>query len=280
MKNIAHIASMIFNTPLLIAPSRLEAILNVLGPRISLNVNPSAAIDMSVPKRYRADVENADGIGIVPIYGSLVHRNLGIDALCGDLFTSYEGIRSWFGEAINSSQVRSILLDVDSFGGEVGGCFALVDDIYEARGIKPIYSMINESAYSAAYAIASAADAVFIPPTGGAGSVGVVMVHVDQSAKDAKDGLKYNIIHAGERKKDFNPHEPMPKEVQASAQSMVDGLRDIFINTVARNRGLSAQVVRDTEAGTYQGQAAVDIGLADDVMSFSQLVENIIKFKP
>jgi capsid assembly protease len=275
MKNLTYLASRIFNTPLLISPSKLDVILSVLGPRMNLDATPLAVVDMSVPKRYRADTENIDGIGIVPVYGTLVHRNFGLDALSG--LTSYEMIRSWFGDAVNDSSVRSIILDIDSFGGEVGGCFALVDDIYEARSIKPIYAMINENAYSAGYAIASAATAVFIPPTGGAGSVGVVMVHIDQSAKDAKEGLKYNIIHSGERKKDFNPHEPLPKEVHASAQAMVDDLRDIFINIVARNRNLSAQVVRDTEAGVYHGQVAVDIGLADDVMSYSQLIENVTK---
>jgi len=275
MKNLAHIASMIFNTPLLIAPSKLEAILSAIGPRLNIEIKPEAAIDMSVPKRYRADSENIDGIGIVPIYGTLVHRNLGLDALSG--LVSYEDIRKWFGEAENSSQVKSILLDIDSFGGEGGGCFALVDDIYQARGIKPIYAMINENAYSAGYAIASAADAVFIPPTGGAGSVGVVMVHIDQSKFDEKVGAKYNIIYSGDRKKDFNSHEPLSKEAQAIAQNQINDLREIFVNTVARNRNLSAQIVRDTEAGTYQGQAAVDIGLANEVMSYSQLIENITR---
>ncbi len=275
MKNLTHIASMIFNTPLLISPSKLEAILSVIGPRLNLDINPDAAIDFSVPKRYRTDSENIDGIGMVPIYGTLVHRNLGLDALSG--LTSYEDVRSWFGEAVNSNQVKSILLDIDSFGGEIGGLFGLVDDIYQARSIKPIYAMVNESAYSAAYAIASAATAVFIPPTGGVGSIGVVMVHIDQSAKDQKEGLKYNIIYSGERKKDFTSHEPLPDEVFGSAQTMVDDMRTIFIESVARNRGISAQIIRDTEAGIYQGQAAVDIGLADDVMSYSQLIENITK---
>jgi len=275
MKNLSYLATRIFNTPLMISSDKLEIILSVLGPRMNLDVSPAAVVDMSIPKRYRSDGSNPDGIAIVPIYGTLVHRILGMDATSS--LVSYTEIQRWFDEAVSDSSIRSILLDIDTFGGEVGGLYGLVDGIYQARNVKPVYALINENAYSAGYAIASAATAVFIPPTGGAGSIGVIMVHVDQSVKDAKEGLKYNIIYAGERKKDFTSHEPLSADVQASGQAIVDNLREILVNTVARNRGLDPQIVRDTEAGIYLGQAAVDIGLADDVMSYSQLIEQITK---
>ncbi|TOL42864.1 serine peptidase, partial [Vibrio parahaemolyticus] len=70
-----------------------------------------------------------------------------------------------------------ICLDIDSPGGEVAGCFDLVDLIYELRGKKPIYAILSENAYSAAYAIASAADKIYVPRTGGVGSVGVIVIH-------------------------------------------------------------------------------------------------------
>ena len=275
MKNLSYLATRIFNTPLMISQDKAEIILSVLGPRMNLDVSPSAIVDVSVPKRYRSVDDSLDGIGVIPIYGTLVHRTLGVDATSE--LVSYTQINSLFGEAINDSSIKSILLDIDSPGGEVSGLFGLVDTIYQARSIKPIYAMVNESAYSAAYAIASAAEAVFIPPTGGAGSIGVIMIHLDQSKFDEKIGAKYSIIYSGERKKDFTSHEPLSKDVLAIGQGIVDDLRTVFVDSVARNRGLSAQVVRGTEAGSYQGQAAVDIGLADEVMSYSQLIENITK---
>ncbi len=275
MKNLSYLATRVFNTPLMISQDKAEIILSVLGPRMNLDITPYSAVDVSVPKRYRPEDASADGIGIVPIYGTLVHRILGVDATSE--LVSYTQINSWFTEALRDPLIKSILLDIDSPGGEISGLFGLVDTIYQARSIKPIYAMINESAYSAAYALASAAEAVFIPPTGGTGSIGVIIVHLDQSKFDEKIGAKYNIIYAGDRKKDFTSHEPLSKNVLAIGQGIVNDLRTIFVDSVAKNRRISAQVVRDTEAAIYQGQSAVDIGLVDDVMSYSQLIENITK---
>ncbi len=277
--NASLLAARVFNTPLMITQGRMDAILRVLAPHWGVTIavpEPMAVVDMATPKRYRADDDYADGIGVIPIYGTLVHRAIGIDAICEGL-TSYNDIRGWFAEALNNERIKVVVLDIDTFGGEVGGVFSLSDDIYQARGIKPVYAMINESAYSAGYAIASAADAVFIPQTGGTGSIGVIMVHVDQSQADQKAGLAYSYIYSGSRKKDLNAHEPLPKEVRSNAQLIVDNMREIFINTVARNRGLSVRAVKDTEAGVYYGQQAVNIGLADEVMSFSELLQNLSK---
>jgi ClpP class serine protease len=77
--------------------------------------------------------------------------------------TGYDGIRQAFLTAMEDPDISGICLDIDSPGGEVAGCFDLVDVIYGARGKKPIHAILTESAYSAAYAIASAADRISVP---------------------------------------------------------------------------------------------------------------------
>jgi ClpP class serine protease len=90
----------------------------------------------------------------------------------------YDWIQSLFAQALANPKVRAIVLDVDSGGGKVAGCFDLVDEIYSARATKPIWSILGENAYSAAYALASAAEFMTVPRTGGTGSIGVIMMHV------------------------------------------------------------------------------------------------------
>jgi capsid assembly protease len=272
---LLHPASRILNTPLMITEAKLNAILAVLGPRIGLEVSATdqeAIADLSVPRRYRA--ESDDGIALIPIYDTLVYRAAGLDAY--SRLTTYEDIRGMFLDAMNDPTIATILLDVDSPGGEVSGVFDLVDDIYNSRGMKPIYAIANENALSAAYAIASAADRVLVPRTGLVGSIGVRMVHVDQSAFNEKAGLKVTTIFAGERKNDFSPHEPISEEALGVARSMVDETYDLFVKTVARNRSMDEAMVRKTEAGVFQGENAVAAGLADAVMNFSQVVESIL----
>lgn len=98
--------------------------------------------------------------------------------------TSYEDIFSAISEAIEDEKVEKILLDVDSPGGEVGGLFDLVDFIFNARNQKPIYSFANDCACSAAYAIASATNRIFINRTSCVGSIGVIATHLDVSEAD------------------------------------------------------------------------------------------------
>ena len=158
----------------------------------------------------RKSTKGGGQIAVIPVYDSLVFRTLGLRALSG--LTSYEDIRGRFREARDDSSVEGILFDIDSHGGEEAGLFDLVDEIHEARGEKPIMAVANEMAYSAAYAIASAADEIYLPRTGGVGSIGVVALHVDQSSYDAQKGFKYTYIYAGSHKIDYSPRPPFPRD--------------------------------------------------------------------
>jgi signal peptide peptidase SppA len=181
--------------------------------------------------------------------------------------------------ALGDPDVRAIMLDIDSPGGEVAGCFDLVDAIYDARGRKPIWAVLTESAYSAAYAIASAADRIIVPRTGGTGSVGVICMHVDISQALSKAGIDVTLIHYGAKKADGNEFNPLSKDALSRFQSDVDKMGEIFVKTVARNRDLKTAVVRDTEAGTFLGAAGVEIGFADAVMApdeaFASLLDEL-----
>ncbi len=271
-KNLWHLASRLLNTPLLITQGKLDAILQFLGPRIGLEIPEIAGVtDFSKSKSYRKD--SGDGIGLIPIYGTLVHRASGFDGWSG--LTSYESIRSQFREALKDKGVEAILFDIDSPGGEVAGVFDLADEIHAARGVKPIYAVANESAFSAAYALASAADRIFLPRTGGAGSIGVLYIHADRSGFNEKTGFKYTAIFAGARKNDFSPHDGLSEEAEKIARSQIEDIYGVFVRTVARNRGLSEARVRATEAALFQGAEAVREGLADEVRSFVEVFEMI-----
>ncbi len=257
-------------SPLAVNPNQIAFLTSLAGQSVDL---PAKAVtDMSVPKRYRQE-SNQDGIGVIPIYGILEHRRSLFSLLFGG--TSYDQVRAELTEAVEDPSIKSVLLDIDSPGGQVSGMLDLADIIYQARNFKSIYAMVNENAYSAAYALASAASKVFIPQTGGLGSIGVISLHVDKSKANEKAGLQYTTIIAGEKKADFSPNEPLSKRARDDAQKTVDNMRYLFAQAVARNRGISLKSILDTEAGIFQGQKAVDIGLADGVMSYSDVIQQI-----
>ncbi|MCE3232485.1 MAG: putative minor capsid protein [Rickettsiaceae bacterium] len=212
-----------------------------------------------------------NGVAIIPVHGPLSKRSGIFDAYFG--FTSYELLSESIQEAIDDSDVSAILLDIDSPGGEVAGLFDLCDQIYAARKIKPVWASANEEAYSAAYAIASSAEKLFVTRTGGVGSIGVIASSVDQSIFDQKLGVKVTTVFAGARKNDFNPHEPITSEAVSVLQTEVNRLYDMFVKLVARNRKIAAGNIRNTEAGVFFGPDGVNNGLADDIITMPLVLD-------
>jgi signal peptide peptidase SppA len=203
-----------------------------------------------------------DGVLFVPVRGVLLNS---FPYAWGNYATGYHYIQKAIERGMDDPNVRGIALLCNSPGGMVAGCFEAVDKVYARRGEKPIRAFAHESAYSAAYAIASVADSIVVSKTGGVGSIGVVTMHVDWSKWNEEMGLKYTFIFAGKHKVDGNPEEPLSDDAKKRIQARIDELYDVFVSSVARNRGMEEKVVRDTEALTYTATQAVSIGLADSI---------------
>ncbi|MCX3065199.1 S49 family peptidase [Wolbachia endosymbiont of Drosophila pseudotakahashii] len=208
----------------------------------------------------------------IKVHGILTKNSEAFDDILG--MTPYEKIREEIEEALIDEEVETIILDIDSPGGEVNGLFDLSDFIYKARKLKKIIAMTNDDAYSAAYAIASSAEKVLVTRTSGVGSIGVIASHIDQSGFDEKQGIKYTTVFAGKRKNDLNPHEPITSESLESLQKEVDRLYEMFVQLIARDRNLFTERIKSTEAGLYFGERAIEIGLADGITTFSEFIDN------
>jgi signal peptide peptidase SppA len=220
---------------------------NELGPRASAILRPYI-------------VQN--GILLIPVRGVLLND---FPYAFYDLATGYEYITEAFKRGMDDSNVKGIALVIDSPGGMVAGCFGCVDKMYARRGEKPVRAYASESAYSAAYAIFSVAEHGTVARTGGVGSIGVVTAHMDLSKALEDFGIKITFIFAGKHKVDGNAYEPLPADVKARIQTRIDELYGIFVQTVARNRGLDEQAVRDTEALTFTASESLSNGLADEI---------------
>lgn len=277
-RDLPRVMTRIFGSPLLIAQEKLDVIMAAIGPRLSIKASPSSSdreadlIGMLIGMEKPADDEDDtsvpyavtdDGIALIGIEGTLVYKSSWLGALSG--LVSYSDIGAAVDKAIADPSVKGILLVVDSYGGECNGSFDLSDAIFEARQKKPICGVAADDAYSAAFLTISAASKVYVSRTSGVGSVGVVALHIDQSAADKERGLKYDYVYAGARKIDGNPHAPLSTPARDSLQAECDRLRSLFASSVAKYRGLSVDEVLGTEAGCYYGDQAVTAKFADAV---------------
>lgn len=284
---LARIADRVLNRPLMIHADKLALIASLLDGRIGIDATGltrdfQQSVLMPDASRYVGEFEPVDpndpragrkpyrttkqGVAVIPVIGSLVNRGSWLDAMSG--ITSYEKLKYEVSAAMNDSAVKSILLDMDSPGGEAVGAFEAADVVREASKKKQIVAVVNGMACSAAYAIAAASSKVVATPSGLTGSIGVVMLHMDNSVRLHDAGVKPTLIFAGARKVDGNPYQPLTDEVKGELKAEIDSFYDLFVASVASVRPMTEQAVRDTEARVYLGAQAVEIGLADEVGSF------------
>ncbi|MCP9269874.1 S49 family peptidase [Xenorhabdus sp. XENO-1] len=268
--NLPHLAQRLFNVPLAIHPRKAEVVMAALTDRLGITKIQAGMDwddeDESFSRRKRdTGYDVLEGIAVIPVQGTLVQKLGSLRPYSG--MTGYDGIRQVFLTALHDPKVKGICLDIDSPGGEVAGCFDLVDLIYQSRGEKPIHAILSENAYSAAYAIASAADKITVPRTGGVGSVGVIVIHCDWSQRIKEDGLTVTIITYGDRKAESNPYKSLSDEARQAIQDDVDVMGKLFVGTVARNRGISEKIIRDTQAACFLAADGVQLGLADAVVT-------------
>lgn len=285
-----HLADRVLNRPLLITPDKAQVILSVLANRIGVNV-PEASrfigddVDYDENGRPKRDVDGfaqrlpyrvtAEGVGIITVSGSLVNRGAWIGARSG--LTSYEGIRHQLASLAASTAVRSVILDLDSPGGEAIGAFETAQAVRELAAKKRVVAVVNGMAASAMYGIASGATEIVTTETGVSGSIGVVMLHADYSRHLANEGVTPTLIFAGAHKVDANPFEPLGDAVRADLQQEVESFYSAFLETVAKGRGkrLTAEAARATEARTFIGARAVEVGLADRVGTFESVLADL-----
>jgi signal peptide peptidase SppA len=212
-----------------------------------------------------AGYENIAGVAVIPVSGTITKNSSVYSWFFGG--TSVADLTEIMQAAITDPEVKSILLNIDSPGGSVNGLDALSEAIYEARGQKPIVAYANGMMASAAYWIGSAAESVVSDKTADIGSIGVLMIHTDFSEYDKKVGIKTTYLTAGKYKALGNDAEPLSDLARETFQKELDYIYGIFVDAVARNRGVSAEEVQDKMADgrIFIGQQAVDAGLADYV---------------
>lgn len=276
-----HIATSLFNSPLALLPAAAPLALQLLERSLGFTADGGAANDIGAgeewgtPRTARSSREERDrpydviaGVAVIPVKGILIQR-LGWLWYYGDLFgvSGYDRLRFQFMHALQDDGVDAIAFDIDSPGGEVAGCFDLVDTIYRARGSKPIAAILGENAFSAAYAIASAVDPkrLWVPRTGGTGSVGVIYQHLSIAEWLAKTGITPTLVTFGALKGEGSELLKLSDGATKRLQSDVDEVGELFVDTVARNRGMAARAVAKTEAGTFLGARGIDIGFASAV---------------
>lgn len=271
-----RILQAVSETPWAILPGKLAVIRELLAIRAAgerlTDEEIKAAIQGGAPRNVRGQ-----SVLVLPLVGTIIPRADMLTESSGAV--SIQRFQTMFRLALKNEEVDAIVLDVDSPGGQVGGVDELSQEIYEARGDKPIVAVANNLAASAAYWIASAADELVVTPSAEVGSIGVFAMHQDVSALLEREGMKVSLIAAGKYKVEGNPFEPLDDESRAAIQERVDDYYGMFIAAVARNRGVNRSAVRGGfgEGRVVGAKQAVSLGMADRIATLDETVSRLTK---
>ena len=282
MSKFARVSSRLFNVPLMLRPEKAEMLCAALVDRLgiakldSIDGTSLAASQLRLqasdwadeqeitPARRQYTVERR--VARLSMDGTLVHKLGGVSPWSGMI--GYDCLDRILDDIEANNEVGAIMIDGDSPGGEVAGCFPFAQKLAKRgarNGGKPIVFFANEMACSAAYAIAASCDATMTVPTGQVGSIGVWTLLVDMTKGLSKNGIEVTMVRAGDRKARGGPYEHADKETYEKLQSWVDETWGFFADHVAAYRPISRQAVLGLQGDWFTGNDALDIGLVDAV---------------
>lgn len=225
-----------------------------------------ASIDFKSLARYSDDdsepaytVEN--GVATIDVRGLLVpetssdYRSWGV--------TGYANLADYIQQANDDYTVTSIVLDIDSGGGYVAGLDGITESIYQSA--KPIETLVSGDMYSAAYWLGASTSKVTASKQSGIGSIGVYVVHTEESGWLERYGEKVSLFRSGKWKAAFNSFMPLTDDEKTRLQEGVDESASVFFNHVAAQRNIDAKTVKNWEGDCFTAVKAKELGLIDAI---------------
>lgn len=209
--------------------------------------------------------------------GPSVDRGVAVVTIAGTLdCETYADIAAQLAAAVGNEDVSHIVLHFDSPGGMSKGCSSCVDSIAAAAAAKRITSYVSGCCCSAAFWLASQAQAIYAERTALVGSIGTYLVVLDASKLAADMGLKFHVVRAGEHKGAGVFGTEITDSQLAEFQRLVNGLNEHFLAGVAAGRRLSLDHVRTVADGrAHLAGDAVRLKLIDGVCSFEALLSHV-----
>lgn len=266
-----RVLSRIKSQPWAVNRATMETILEIACRE---NATPEAvAAQLGRPLENTYAVEMRGSVAVLPVTGPLFRYANLFTMLSGA--TSYDMLATDFGRLVEDPTVSAIVLNIDSPGGEAAGVSEFADMIYAARARKPVVAYVDGTAASAGYWLASAASEVVANDLAMLGSIGVVFSVTDSREADAKSGrTRYDIVSS---QSPYKRVDVATDEGRAKLQATADAMAQVFVEKVARFRGVTRETVLSDfgQGDVFVGQAAVQAGLADRIGSFEQVIAEL-----
>ena len=194
---------------------------------------------------------------------------------------SADNIISALRDAFENESSAGIILRINSPGGSPVQSGYIYDEMRRLRKENPdtpLYAVVTDICASGGYYIASAADKIYADKSSIVGSIGVRMDNFGFVDAMDKLGIERRTLTAGENKALLDPFLPENEKAKAHMQTMLSEIHQQFIDSVKQGRGdrLDTSVEGLFSGLIWTGEAAVDIGLVDELASSSHVAREVI----
>lgn len=275
---------MIGSGPVALEPRAFSALLELCeAPRAIDNAQAIAAAGARAGLPAPASpvrLEALGGVSVLDVEGVLVERRSWLSDLLGA--SAVGEVLAAVEDAYRDPGTHAVLLRLDSPGGTVRGIPEIHEAIMRGRESKPTMAVTHGTLGSAAYWIASAADAIAVgSPVAMVGSIGIVARHVDVSGAEAQRGIRTTEIVAGKYKRIASAFAPLSAEGRDTLQDQADYLYAAFVDAVAAGRRTTPSAVLDgyADGRVFVGKQAIAAGAADLMASSARVLADLQKGK-
>lgn len=277
----AHVLGFALDHPWAITRSMLQVIAGILAQRIAGQDVDHAEIEAALVNRKNLPQPRAGSVAIIPVYGVIAPRMNMLSEMSGG--TTFEKLTGQVREGMGNKAVKTLVLDIDSPGGNVAGATEFARELLKARARKPVIAQIQYTGASAGYWLASCCTEIVAAPSARVGSVGVYASHDDISEALANLGVKRTYVSAGEGKVDGNEAEPLSAAARARLDAMVEEAYGQFVGDVVKGRGagMTAEKVRKEWKGHVYGTAeALSLGMIDRIATLDETLARVLSASP
>ncbi len=219
-------------------------------------------------------------LAVIDICGPIAYKNSWLSYYFGG--ASIQDLQQQFRLALSDPGVKTIAFRIDSPGGDVTMASEFADEIFAARGKKPIVAVADTMICSCAYWLASQVDTIYATQSAQLGAIGVYCEHDDISEMLKKAGITITLVAHGENKVDGSPYEKLSDTARADMQAGVDEIGGWFDAAVARGRGVDVATVLKSfgQGKVFRGAKAIKLGLADKAGTVGQVIGKLAKAVP
>jgi len=276
-RNYAHLVAFALEHPWALTAPMRSLIADILARRIAGLESDDAAIAAALEARSTREVPVTTGgvVAVIPLFGVVAPRmNLFTEVSGG---TTFESLTAQLQAAVADPNIKTIVFDVDSPGGNVAGASEFAREVLRARASKTVIAHANHLMASAAYWGMAGATEIIASPSALVGSIGVYTLHQDISDMLGQLGVKREVFSAGKYKAEGVDGGPLSDDAKVHVQSLVDGAYGRFVGDVAKGRGVKPAAVRNGygEGRTLGAEDALATGLIDRIATLQETLARI-----